>query len=492
MQHAHPAADHPRPRTVGTHRAPPSRGTHRLRRLLSLLVMIPALAVLGAQAIPAASATTELCPGTHLTPPKGDEQSFAYTAPDGFLVASWCVKAGTTTEIHAVSPPSKTVTIEHSSGKEVSHFSVVLVPAPDEKPLTIDVTASGTLARDYAWSIDKVADATTRTVDASGNATFTYTVTARAGAATESGWTLGGTVTVANPNGHAITADVTAATDLGGGAVCLVTGGNDAVVPAGASTVLTYTCTFGSHPALSGTVTASAAWDAEDAGESPVTDSTPVTLAVSETNKTVQVVDDKTVPGQRIVLDPALVWSAGLVRSYTYSLTVPGGAAGQCRTHTNTATIDKPVGEDPTDSVTVQACTPPVVPPPPPPPTTPTPPAPEEPEVLPTQDFGKATGKVRTSCQGTVTARMRNATGGRVTYVLRVGKKAHRITVGSGRSRVFQTKGRARARVVLKVGPQRLAMTRIPARCLPPEVLPDTGLRIATNARLASIAQRWS
>ena len=82
-------------------------------------------------------------------------------------------------------------------------------------PLELEPTATADLAREYAWSIAKVADATQRTVDASGNATFTYTVTASAGAATDSGWKLQGSVAIANPNQYAdgdITADVTAAT----------------------------------------------------------------------------------------------------------------------------------------------------------------------------------------------------------------------------------------------------------------------------------------
>ena len=87
----------------------------------------------------------------------------------------------------------------------------------------------------------------------------------------------------------------------------------------------------------------------------------------SETNKTIQVVDDETIPGRQTVLDEELIWEPGLVRSYTYSLTVAGGAAGACASHTNTATIDLAVGTDPTASATVQACTTGDPPPPPPP-----------------------------------------------------------------------------------------------------------------------------
>jgi len=124
------------------------------------------------------------------------------------------------------------------------------------------------------------------------------------------------------------------------------------------------------------------------------------------------------VAGQRVVLDPALTWAAGLVRSYTYSLTLAGGAPGACRSWTNTATVDQPVGTDPTASAAVLVCTPVTPPPPVVPPVVP-PVAP--PEVLPTQAFGKAVGSVRASCQGTVRARLANRTGEKVVYTLRVG-----------------------------------------------------------------------
>jgi hypothetical protein len=334
-----------------------------------------------------------------------------------------------------------------------------------EAPLTAAVTAGGSVARAYAWSIAKVADATTRTVDASGTATFHYTVTARAGAMTESGWALGGNVTVTNPNtyaGGAITADVTVATTLGGGSSCTVTGGNDVVVPpSGGGTgqvTLPYTCSFTSAPAGSGTVSTTVTWDpAGEASSASVGGSAPGSFTVgAETNKTVAVVDDKTVPGQRIVLDPSLTWASGLVKTYTYDLAVAGGAAGACAAYTNTAKVDQPTGTDPSASATVQACTP---------------------EVLPEQAFGKAVGSVKASCQGTVKARLDNRSGETVIYKLRVGHKVHKIAVKSLSRKKYVTTGHALAKVTLKVGTTRLDRTRIPQRCEAPEVLPDTGLR---------------
>jgi hypothetical protein len=334
----------------------------------------------------------------------------------------------------------------------------------EEAPLSASITANGTVARSYAWAVEKSADAAVRSTNAAGAATFTYTVTARAGAASESGWALSGSVTVTNPNsgeGGAITADVTVASDLGGGSACTVTGGNDVVVPPGQIT-LPYSCTFASAPAASGTVTATAAWDpAGEASSASATASAAAAFAVtSETNKTVAVVDDKTVPGQRVVLDPSVTWSTGLVKTYSYDQTVSGVAPGACLPFTNTASVDQPTGTDPSASATVRACAP---------------------EVLPAQAFGRAVGSVHATCRGTVRTRLSNRTSGPVVYTLRVGQQVHRLRVRSLKQKKFVTTGHALATVTLEVGSTRLDRIRIPQRCEAPVVLPDTGLRVGSS-----------
>jgi hypothetical protein len=334
----------------------------------------------------------------------------------------------------------------------------------EEAPLSASITANGTVARSYAWAVEKSADAEVRSTNAAGAATFTYTVTARAGAAAESGWTLSGSVTVTNPNtaqGGAITADVSVASDLGGASTCTVTGGDDVVVPPSGQVALPYACTFGSAPAASGTVTASVLWDpAGEASSASASATAPATFVAWETNRTVAVVDDKTVPGQRVVLDPSVTWSPGLVRTYTYDQTVSGVAPGLCLPFTNTATVDQPSGTDPSASTTVRACAP---------------------EVLPAQAFGRAVGSVHATCRGTVRTRLSNRTGSAVVYTLRVGTKVHTLRVRSLKQKKFVTTGRARAMVTLKVGSTRLDRIRIPRRCEAPVVLPDTGLRVSSS-----------
>lgn len=331
----------------------------------------------------------------------------------------------------------------------------------DEMPLAASVTATGTVARAYSWSIEKAVDAPVRPTDSTGRATFRYTVSARAGAATDSGWALAGTVTVTNPGPSASVADVSVATALGGGSSCTVSGGDDVGVPPSGEVTLPYACSFTSAPAADGSVTATVTWDpAGEATTASTTASAAASFSAAETDRTVAVVDDQAVPGQRVVLDAAVTWSPGLVRTWTYDLALLGGAPGACAAYVNTASVDQAGASDPSASTTVQSCTP---------------------EVLPAQAFGQAVGGVHASCTGTVRTRMSNRTAGPVAYTLRVGTQVHRIVVKSLRQKKFVTRGPARARVTLKVGSTMLDRIRIPQRCEAPEVLPDTGLRAGSS-----------
>lgn len=323
--------------------------------------------------------------------------------------------------------------------------------------LSTSVTAVGQVSRSYAWSVEKTVDATTRSVDASGRATFHYTVTARAGAMTESGWTLAGEATVANADtSAAATADVSVATDLGGAGSCAVTGGDDVVVAAGATVTLPYVCTFGAAPAASGTVTATATWDpAGDATAATSEGTAPASFVASETGATVAVVDDQAVAGRRVVLEPELGWAPGLERSWTYDLALDGGAPGACATHTATTSVDLAGAADPSATTAVRACTP---------------------EVLPAQAFGSPVGSVRARCQGRVRARMANRSGETVVYVLRIGTKVHRIAVDALATRSFVTRARANQKVTLTADGRRLDRIRVPQRCAASVTLEDLGL----------------
>ena len=89
--HARPITKTP---AGGRHR---STTTGRWRSAFALLLLLPTMAVIGAQAAtPAAGA--DVCPGEQVEI-RGETKTVTYTAPAGYLVSGWCVKAGTTIEV---------------------------------------------------------------------------------------------------------------------------------------------------------------------------------------------------------------------------------------------------------------------------------------------------------------------------------------------------------------------------------------------------------
>jgi hypothetical protein len=78
----------------------------------------------------------ETCPATgdwiKVDGLSGDE--FMYTAPEGYLVAETCYKAGTNVVFQAVNPPQASVTVISTVGNDLSHASFRLVEAPTPSP----------------------------------------------------------------------------------------------------------------------------------------------------------------------------------------------------------------------------------------------------------------------------------------------------------------------------------------------------------------------
>lgn len=100
--------------------------------------------------------------------------SFSVTAPDGYLIDAVCVKAGSANqglgpEVTTVDPPQSTVTISHSSGKDISHWSASYTPAPST------TTTSSTLPGSTTTTTAPPATTTTTVVD---NPTTTTSVPA--------------------------------------------------------------------------------------------------------------------------------------------------------------------------------------------------------------------------------------------------------------------------------------------------------------------------
>jgi hypothetical protein len=279
--------------------------------------------------------------------PKVYSYTLPQTAPRGSCVT--VPNTASVTTLHRVGEVAllsdETVTLD-SSTAEVSLCGGL--------PLTLEQTPSGSFDRGFAWGIDKTVDRTRVTVNGNGTADFAYTVTVTPAGVTESGHALGGTVSVTNPNDwEDVVADVTASSDLGGGVTCTVADGEDATIPKGETKAFAYTCAFTGSPALSGTVTATATWDAEAAATaaSSVDATEPVALVLgAETNKTITVVDDKTDPEHPVTLG---TWSYDDgEHAFTYTLTKTA-VVNECTDWTNVASI---VETEQSDSQVVTLC----------------------------------------------------------------------------------------------------------------------------------------
>jgi hypothetical protein len=124
-----------------------------MKKLIVIAAMIAAFGLGGAAAFAAGTDKPENPGGGNdgqVCPPGdsgkidvgGSHASVTVTAPDGKLISGYCVKAGSENqgngpESVTVDPPQKTVTISHSSGKDVSHYSVTYV---DEEETTTTET----------------------------------------------------------------------------------------------------------------------------------------------------------------------------------------------------------------------------------------------------------------------------------------------------------------------------------------------------------------
>jgi LPXTG-motif cell wall-anchored protein len=110
--------------------------------LLAGLMASPAAAI-AAPIAGAPVATTEdvtkVCPEEGKVELDGDDASVDVTAPEGMLISGYCVKAGSGVQEQGpedvvVDPPAAEVTITHSSGKGISHYTLVTVEGPTPSP----------------------------------------------------------------------------------------------------------------------------------------------------------------------------------------------------------------------------------------------------------------------------------------------------------------------------------------------------------------------
>ena len=89
----------------------------------------------------AASSDTSVCAGgdSGKVDVYGEDATLTVTAPDGYVITGYCVKAGSEkqgngVESYVVDPPATSVVISHSSGKAISHYSVTLGQPSEECP----------------------------------------------------------------------------------------------------------------------------------------------------------------------------------------------------------------------------------------------------------------------------------------------------------------------------------------------------------------------
>lgn len=136
--------------------------------LVAGLVGVPSAAYAApASAAPVATTGAATCPKDGKVDVSGEQHSVTVTAPDGYLISGYCVKAGSVKngagpETVTVDPPVAEVTISHSSGKAVSHYTLVTVaaePTPTEPPAPAEEPAPTTPAEEPTAPVDEPTDA---------------------------------------------------------------------------------------------------------------------------------------------------------------------------------------------------------------------------------------------------------------------------------------------------------------------------------------------
>ncbi|GAA1405771.1 hypothetical protein GCM10009614_04170 [Glutamicibacter uratoxydans] len=233
----------------------------------------------------------------------------------------------------------------------------------DQENLTVSKTVDASYERDYDWSIDKQVDKTRFTVAGNGQVTAHYTVTATPSGPQDSAKSVSGSITINNPNTMVgeLTATVEDIIDVPG-AACAINGtdaaadaaGFQVVLEDGGSAILDYDCLIpaGTDIAGSYTNTAKVTWGKDREASAPV----EFTFTeVKTTDAEVQVLDDKTVEGDSMVLGTAKVSTQPNVFSYDLQLS---GVAGTCTDYTNTAVVQESTaqGDENSASATTTVC----------------------------------------------------------------------------------------------------------------------------------------
>jgi len=100
----------------------------------------------------------------------GSYKTLTITAPEGKLISRYCVKAGSVNqdlgpEYVDVNPPSESVVISHSSGKDISHYSIEYVNTPTTTTSSTSSTTSSTTTSTTTSSTTTTTEPTTTTTE---------------------------------------------------------------------------------------------------------------------------------------------------------------------------------------------------------------------------------------------------------------------------------------------------------------------------------------
>ena len=216
----------------------------------------------------------------------------------------------------------------------------------DQENLIVSKDVIASYERDYDWSIDKQVDQTRIEMAGDGKTAARYTVTATPSAPQDSAKKVSGTIHIENPNTMVgeLTATVKDVISIPG-ASCAINGtdadpdaaGFQVILDDGEKAALDYDCLIPQGTNIDGSYTNTpiVTWGKGRSAGDPVQF---VFDEVKTTDKTVEVVDDKTIAGERIVLGTADVNAESNIFTYELDLV---GTAGTCTDYTNTAAVEE-------------------------------------------------------------------------------------------------------------------------------------------------------
>ena len=162
----------------------------------------------------AGTATTDSEGNWSFTTPAVDEgTSLTFTISEqqksGFLQTGNTTNQSSVTGNVGVALTNKIYTLTLPNAGPGSASGLNFGNIPLASGLTASKTATPTFTRTFAWDIAKDADKTRINIADRGAATFNYTVSVTHDKGTDSGWAVGGTITISNPNSGAVTVGVT-------------------------------------------------------------------------------------------------------------------------------------------------------------------------------------------------------------------------------------------------------------------------------------------